>query len=166
MAFRSSAAIEGDVDVVDLEGNVRRHRLPLERPRCEHDHDTAPRSEGSVRGRLGIAVDRALFFATGGVAFAQFINQFNNPIFLGGFNSISTTRIGYVVGGGLEYALTTNFSLRAEYRYEDFGRYTQSPTFATATGFTATRHDTIQAATVGFSYKFESPIAAPVVARY
>jgi outer membrane immunogenic protein len=122
---------------------------------------------GSIRGRLGIAVDRALFFATGGVAFAQFQNAYSSPVISNGYGQLSSTRVGYAVGGGVEYAITTNFSLRAEYRYEDFGRYTDVPTFVTPIGFTATHHDVIETATVGFSYKFESPMApAPVVARY
>ena len=120
--------------------------------------------QGSVRGRIGIAFDRALFFATGGVAFASFRNNYNDGV--GDFASITTTRAGYTVGGGVEYAFTPNWSLRAEYRYEDFGRYTQ---FFAAPNLGAnvniSHHDTENIATVGFSYKFDTPLA-PVVARY
>ena len=122
---------------------------------------------GTFRGRIGIAVDRALFFATGGVAITDFSNAYTSPLFAGGFQAQSNTRIGYVVGGGVEYAITTNFSLRAEYRYEDFGKFTQSPAFAAGAPAVAlfTNREIIQQATFGFSYKFENPVA-PVVARY
>ena len=39
---------------------------------------------GSVRGRVGIAVDRALFFATGGVAFAEFQSHYSAVATIGG----------------------------------------------------------------------------------
>ncbi len=121
---------------------------------------------GTVRGRVGIAVDRALFFATGGAAFAQFQNSYNSPNFTNGYQQLTTTRIGYVVGGGVEYAITTQFSLRAQYMYINYGRYTDVPATPLPTGSTFTHHDTTQRVTVGFSYKFDTPPAAPVVARY
>ena len=126
---------------------------------------------GSVRGRIGIAVDRALFFATGGVAFGQFTDHPSvfAPTGVGSIASVGNNsthdKIGYTVGGGVEYAITTAWSLRAEYRYSDFGSYTDlNPT---GLGFFTERHkDIVQRATVGFSYKFENPVVAPVVARY
>ena len=121
---------------------------------------------GTFRGRVGIAVDRALFFATGGVAITDFSNAYSGPVFAGGFQGSSNTRVGYVVGGGVEYAITTNFSLRAEYRYEDFGHFTQSPGFAAGLPVALiVNHEIIQQATFGFSYKFDNPVV-PVVARY
>jgi opacity protein-like surface antigen len=44
-----------------------------------------------------------------------------------GSSGILQTRAGWTVGGGLEYAVTNNWSVRAEYRYSDFGRYTDFP---------------------------------------
>jgi outer membrane immunogenic protein len=118
--------------------------------------------QGSIRGRLGFAVDRALFYATGGAAFADFRTNYATTL---GFDSLSHTRVGYTVGGGVEYAITDTWSLRGEYRYSDFGSFTD---FAPASGFgLVRRHESEQRAQVGFSYKFESPaILAPVVARY
>ncbi|MDD9330812.1 MAG: porin, partial [Bartonella sp.] len=29
---------------------------------------------------------------------------------------------GYIIGGGLDFAITDNFILRAEYNYSDFGK--------------------------------------------
>ena len=122
---------------------------------------------GSARGRIGIAVDRALFFATGGAAFAQFQNSYAAPALVPFYQQLTTTRIGYTVGGGVEYAITTQFSLRGEYRYINYGKYTDVPTVGGAPiGSTFSHHDTTQRVTVGFSYKFDTPPAAPVVARY
>ena len=48
--------------------------------------------QGTVRGRLGVAVDRALFFATGGAAFATFNNTYQNLLVPGNFATASNTR--------------------------------------------------------------------------
>ena len=81
-----------------------------------------------MRGRLGYAFDRALLYATGGIAFADASIQSNFvPVTAGAVNfpgsraSDSTVLVGPTVGGGLEYALTPNISLAAEYRYTDYG---------------------------------------------
>ncbi|WP_158808288.1 outer membrane protein [Beijerinckia sp. L45] len=146
--------VEGDVD-----GSDYRRTVALAGPDAAVIRNNI---QGSIRGRLGFAVDRALFYATGGAAFADF--RTNYTTFLGGNDSLSHTRVGWTVGGGVEYAVTNNWSLRAEYRYSDFGSFTDlSPAF-----FSAVRHhETEQRAQVGFSYKFDTPaVLAPVVARY
>ena len=97
-----------------------------------------------------------MFFATGGAAVAEFKDQY-----LSVFN-YSHDRIGWTVGGGVEYAITTNWSLRGEYRYSDFGTFTDN----VASLVPVRQRNIMQRATVGFSYKFDTPVVAPVVARY
>jgi outer membrane protein OmpA-like peptidoglycan-associated protein len=82
----------------------------------------------SARGRIGYAFDRALLYATGGVAFADASMQANFvPVTAGAVNfpgsraSDSTVLIGPTVGGGVEYAVSPNISVGAEYRYTDYG---------------------------------------------
>lgn len=72
---------------------------------------------GSVRGRLGYAVDRALLYVNGGAAFAS--NEVSIPftgISIGG----GDTRVGWTVGAGLDYAFTNNWFTGVEYRYSQF----------------------------------------------
>lgn len=75
-------------------------------------------SFGTVRGRLGVAFDRALLYATGGFAYGfsdggdEFCGFFN-----GGCNGGDDTRFGYTVGGGLEYAFTNNVTAKIEGLY-------------------------------------------------
>lgn len=64
----------------------------------------------SARGRIGYAYDRTLFYATAGAAWADLE-----------YRGYSKTAVGYTVGGGLEYALSPNWSLRSEYLYSDYG---------------------------------------------
>jgi outer membrane immunogenic protein len=116
--------------------------------------------QGSVRGRLGIAVDRALFYATGGAAFGDLGNSYTN-FNTGAYTSLSHTRVGWTVGGGVEYAVTNNWSVRAEYRYTDFGNMTD------VIGPVAIRHrETDNRVQAGFSYRFNTLGPIPVVARY
>jgi outer membrane immunogenic protein len=123
------------------------------------------RVQGSIRGRLGYAWDRVLLYATGGVAFGGFGGSVSTPF---GFDSQATTRVGWTVGGGLEYAVTNNWSIRAEYRYTQYGNNTIFATnaFGSVGGFANLKvnQNRVQ---VGFSYKFDTaPPPAPIVAKY
>jgi outer membrane immunogenic protein len=76
---------------------------------------------GTVRGRVGVAYDRSLFFATGGVAigYNEATVDFNlAPIGARLFDS--QTHVGWTVGGGWEYAFANSWTAKAEYRYVDF----------------------------------------------
>jgi outer membrane immunogenic protein len=119
--------------------------------------------EASIRGRVGYAWDRVLFYGTGGVAFGDFHDTFTGP---GGFDSMWRERTGWTAGGGVEYAIDNNWSLRAEYRYTDFGRVNDY-LVASAPGDTASRRETDNRVQAGFSYKFDmfAP-PAPIVSKY
>lgn len=74
----------------------------------------------SARARLGIAADRFLIYATGGVAYTDLKITFEPNA-----SDITTTfGFGGVVGGGAEYALTNNLILRAEALYYIFNKST------------------------------------------
>src|ERR1039458_2079568 len=83
-------------------------------------------SLGTVRGRIGYAFDRALVCATGGFAFGHVENA--TAILRGdpAYYNVSTsgTQTGWTVGGGLEYAVTNNWTVRAETLYVDLGTKT------------------------------------------
>jgi outer membrane immunogenic protein len=64
---------------------------------------------GTVRARAGYAIDRTLIYLTGGLAYGGL-----NKSPLGGN---STSNIGYALGGGVEYALTQNWTIKAEALY-------------------------------------------------
>jgi len=112
--------------------------------------------QGSLRARAGFAVDRALFYATGGGVFAAF-----NDNYPSGDSSLKA-RVGYTVGGGIQYAITDLWSVRAEYRYNNFGATTDNLPIA---GTTVTHRQIENQVLVGFSYKFTTPVT-PVIARY
>lgn len=72
--------------------------------------------DGSVRGRLGYAIDRTMVYGTGGIAFTR---AFIEPA---GLDRETETFTGWTVGAGVEHAFTDNLAARVEYRYTDFGR--------------------------------------------
>lgn len=124
---------------------------------------------GTLRPRVGFAVDRALFYVTGGLAVTnvKFTNSF------GSFanTSVATvssdpTRVGWTAGVGMEYAFTGNWSVKAEYLYADFGNYTQTIPNCALCGpgseISVTHKYTENIGRIGLNYKF----GGPVVARY
>lgn len=76
----------------------------------------------TVRGRAGLVVNRALIYATGGLALvdvnANLRNASGNCTSQGCFD-INGTKAGLAVGVGTEYALTPNWTVKSEYLYVD-----------------------------------------------
>jgi outer membrane immunogenic protein len=118
----------------------------------------------TFRGRLGVTFDRALLFATGGGAWGtlQTTDAFGG---VGGTvvgsTSNTTNRLGWTVGGGLEYAVTYNLTIKAEYLYVDLGNFNEAtPPIAgfpnTDIAFTHAYTESI--ARIGFNYKFDGPM--------
>jgi outer membrane immunogenic protein len=74
---------------------------------------------GTLRGRLGYAVDRFLPFVSGGLAFGDIESSYNDPLD-GVVSAVASDVVfGWTIGAGAEYALTDRWSLRAEYLYVD-----------------------------------------------
>jgi outer membrane immunogenic protein len=115
--------------------------------------------EASFRARLGVLLTaRALFYATGGVALSHVKTKANVTL----DPNLNAWQTGWTIGAGVEYALDTNWSVRAEYRYSDYGRER-----VCASGYPNCGSIKLidHKATFGVSYRFGSK-ATPVVARY
>ena len=74
---------------------------------------------GTIRGRLGYASGPFLLYATGGFAWGSVDTRATGVTSLGnGYDlSGSSMATGYVVGGGVEYAFSRNWSAKLEYQY-------------------------------------------------
>jgi outer membrane immunogenic protein len=72
---------------------------------------------GTARGRLGYAFDRLLVYGTGGFAAGR--NTFQ--IIQAASATESETHTGWTAGGGLEYGVGQNWSVKAEYLHVDLG---------------------------------------------
>jgi outer membrane immunogenic protein len=70
---------------------------------------------GTVRGRVGYAFDRAMIYATGGLAYQNVKISATDPAF--GTISGNSTKAGWTLGGGVEWALWDRWTMKAEYLY-------------------------------------------------
>jgi outer membrane immunogenic protein len=140
----------------------------------------------SLRARVGVTFDRVLLYATGGAALAggRVNSSFTMtnpipgiffPIPFSGTNTASEnfTRLGWTVGGGLEWAFDRNWSLGGEYRYSNYGNRSvrlanTDPAFAVdGLGIVAQSVNMrlrTDEATIRLNYRFDA--GPPVVARY
>jgi outer membrane immunogenic protein len=66
-----------------------------------------------VTGRVGYAFNQFLLYAKGGAAFAS------ARVIVHLADTSSTTQVGWTVGGGVEYAINSNWSARIEYDFVD-----------------------------------------------
>lgn len=118
---------------------------------------------GTVRGRLGLAWDRALFYVTGGYAYGEVTSAGNI-----GAAALSKTyqKDGYAVGAGIEYMLNNWISVKSEYLYVDLGR-DNLLTAPLGGGFTFRIDESMTAHTfkAGVNFKLWAP-SGPVLASY
>ena len=96
---------ETEVDAAD-DLNARRHAGATLAPRVD--------AVAWSRGRIGLPVDRFLFFGAGGAAAENFFAS----AFAENYDAV---RVGWTVGGGFDYALDENWAARVEFRHADFG---------------------------------------------
>jgi opacity protein-like surface antigen len=137
----------------------------------------------TLAGRAGLAADRWFVYAKGGLAFAHDKHAFGvvaTQFPGGGVDSFAVSgsedRWGLMVGFGTEYALGSNWSVKAEYDYMNFG--SRTPRLAgteTVAGVTSPitidsqiEQAAIHVAKVGVNYRFGGlqidPTFAPVPA--
>ncbi|WP_375634018.1 MULTISPECIES: outer membrane protein [unclassified Bartonella] len=111
-------------------------------------HSYKEKWSGATRVRIGFAaVDRIMPYVAGGIAYAQVqgiqsvtgkgerakveqnADVVENPpvkqnvdLTGGTWADDTKTMVGFTIGGGVDFAMTDNVLLRAEYRYSDFGK--------------------------------------------
>lgn len=110
----------------------------------------------SLRGRAGLAMGRSLLYVTGGAALANFFaNALGEP-----FNQ---ARPGWTLGGGVEIALTDQWSARLDYRHSDFGAATfVSDDFEDNSYRIHIRDDS---ARLAIAYRFNFSASEPVISK-
>ncbi len=84
---------------------------------------------GTIRGRLGYAFDKTLVYFTGGLAAGGVKDSLTvTPYVYGVPESVSksSTKVGFVLGGGVEQIINQSWSAKIEYQYIDLGGTTLS----------------------------------------
>jgi outer membrane immunogenic protein len=100
--------VEGDADWSSLKGSTTS-------PGCPAGCTTSNDWLATVRGRAGYAFDRVMPYVTGGLALGDI--KAATP----GLAGASQTNAGWTAGGGVEFALTNNWTAKAEYLHVDLG---------------------------------------------
>lgn len=81
-----------------------------------------------------------------------------NTVFATQGGRSSSTKTGWTIGGGVEYAFTPNWTVKGEYLYENFGHSNSAPGFvlpgAAAIFNNSNRSLNVNIARVGLNYKF------------
>jgi outer membrane immunogenic protein len=112
--------IEGDIDYFNGEDEVSPD-WALGSDRVEVEYNWL----ATVRARAGYAFENFLLYATGGIAFADIDASYKYeraaPLVGSGSWSDGTTAVGWTAGLGAEYAFTSNWSVKVEALYADFG---------------------------------------------
>jgi outer membrane immunogenic protein len=146
--------LESDISAADINGSHARGvtgGFNCASGPCE----TFVRWFGTTRARAGVTFfsDRTLLYVTGGAAYGRLFAQITpDPTFTGG-----DTKWGWTAGGGIEYGLSPNLSVKAEYLFVDFGRFvygTNPPPPTALANFSVVR--------AGLNWHF----GGPVVGRY
>ncbi len=90
------------------------------------NHTLKQKWTGATRVRVGFSTGRVMPYIAGGVAYGQFEDILSTVITgeepFNKTEDATKTMIGYTLGGGIDFAMTDNLVVRAEYRYSDFGK--------------------------------------------
>jgi len=116
----------------------------------------------SIRGRLGYLITPSVMaYVTGGAAWGGIHYGATASDPAAGYlasTAFNNTSDGFVVGGGLEWAMTTHWSIRAEYLYYrlDSGQSALAPSNVVGIGPSSFGwgHTSVDVARAGLSYKF------------
>jgi outer membrane immunogenic protein len=122
--------VEGDFQLSALRDTGFRQGLDALQTRSTSITETKLSNFATLRGRIGFSpVERLMVYGTGGLMLASVSNtsatQYAGAAFNAAFRyegSDSATKLGWIGGGGFEYALSNNITTKFEYLYYDLGR--------------------------------------------
>jgi outer membrane immunogenic protein len=138
---------EGDIDWAGLTGSVG--GCALNAAGAVASCQTNANFLSTARVRVGYAVDRTLFYVTGGGAFSNIQAGLNPPSTFD-----SGMHVGWVAGAGVEYAFTPNWSAKAEYLFANLGNPSCSTVANCGTAAGANVALTENLVRLGLNYKF------------
>jgi outer membrane immunogenic protein len=134
-------------------------------------------SLATFRGRAGFVWNQIFLYGTGGLAVGDVRSNTNVtfgtfpvlPVYNGAVHigSGSSWQVGWTAGVGGEYALNSNWSVKAEYLYVDLGTFTYFsplvaavPAFAPGYSWRTSVNERDHIVRVGLNYHFSGPVVA------
>ncbi len=113
---------------------------------------------GTVRVRAGYAIDRALLYVTGGLAYGQVKTavsyQVVGPTPSNWNGSATSMQAGWTVGGGIEYAFTSSITGKVEYLYYDLGDTSVTTNAIGSTALAVSSNNRGNIVRAGLNWKF------------
>ncbi len=143
--------VEADISYSDVDGSVLAPQLGINTPCVEQGCSVDIEWFGTGRGRLGYAINNFLPYITGGFAVGKLEGTADTGACGGGTScSYDDTEFGWTAGVGLEWGLTQQISLKAEYLHIDFG----TPDFSNFGGDAHVDEITLDTVRIGVNYRF------------
>jgi outer membrane immunogenic protein len=130
---------------------------------------------GTVRGRLGFAVDRMLIYGTGGLAYgrtelstsvAGLVGGACGPAGLCAASASAGWQTGWAAGAGVEWAFTRAMSARLEYLHYDLGSRSLDQSDPAVPGIVFGSSASFAGDLVRAGLDFRFGANGPIVARY
>ena len=85
-----------------------------------YDYNVGLHALGTARLRAGYAFDRALVYATGGLAVGRVASDFAQIQPFYSWSNKTGWRVGYAVGGGVEYGMDAGWSIKGDGLFYSF----------------------------------------------
>jgi outer membrane immunogenic protein len=159
--------IEGEVGYISLKGSVvDANAIAVFGPATTNGIDSTRIGDwyGVIAGRVGVAFDRVLLYAKGGVAFVEKNYDYTDVCVAGPCGPLtltlgrSDTDVTWAAGAGVEWAFAPKWSLKGEYLYlATRETYTSTGTTAPAPGVVLTNSHSdpgVHTGKLGINYRF------------
>jgi outer membrane immunogenic protein len=150
---RIIAGIEADLGYMGFNGSR------ISSPEFDSQQETRAVSSGglfgTVTGRVGLSIDRALVYAKGGFAYANLklgVRDDAPPLTTDATKR--STYTGWTVGGGIEFAITQNWLIKSEYQFIDLGQKSLSAVASDGITDTWKHRPSAHLIKVAINYKF------------
>lgn len=135
--------LEGDVDFLSASSSTVVFAATV-------SHNSRVSGLATLRGRLGVAMDHTLVYATGGGALAWLKNQFLDTGLVTPTANRGSPAWGWALGAGVEHAFGNAWSAKIEYIYTGF----PTERVTNAAGYVYDFTDSVSVVRAGINYHF------------
>ena len=153
--------VEGDFNILSGTATFNGSGVTPSGTALTMSNSLKPKWMATVRPRIGYAFDRFMVYGTGGAAMLrrEYTQTYSDSLTGAANLSTADTKIGWVVGAGLEWAVFERWSVKGEYLYSKFGDITTNGALVAAgagnqNGLHGTANTIVQSLRFGVNYRF------------